>query len=218
MPYVVHLVVCARRAGELIPTEKIQPRRRIRINPRPQLVYAVKRRKERRRDVGKIVNIALVLHDRILQCPQDTALRDIADTARFLNAQRIVVDAIAYVVDRRAHLDGEVAVALDECHAVRDDGVLAVCLLIDIDIRDLRELVHEEIALVTQVVRLAAVILGEHDVLVEDSDLFRDTVCLADLNAHFIVLRLDLILQLTCTRLDAVDEVVALRQYRCTRR
>ena len=110
------------------------------------------------------------------------------------------------------------AVALDERHAVRDDGVLSVRLLIDIDVCDLRELIHEEIALVTQVVRLAAVILGEHNVLVEDGDLFRNIVCLADLDAHLIVLCIDLILQLTCAGLDAVDEVVALRDDRRTRR
>ena len=110
------------------------------------------------------------------------------------------------------------AVALDERHAVRDDGVLSVRLLIDIDVCDLRELIHEEITLVAQVVRLAAVILGEHDVLVEDGDLFRNIVCLADLDAHLIVLCIDLILQLTCACLDAVDEVVALCDDRRTRR
>jgi len=175
-------------------------------------VHIVECREERRCDVGNVVNIALVLHDRILQGFEDPALRHIAEAARLLDADGIVRNPVAVVVDRLAHLEGETVVALNERHAVRDDCILSVGLFVNVDIRDFRELIHEKVALVAQIVCLRTVRLGKHDILVEPRYFLCNAVDLADLDAHLVILCRDLILQLLRPRLDAVDEVVPLRQ------
>ena len=70
--------------------------------------------------------------------------------------------------------------------------------------------------MVAQVVCLAAVRLREHDVLVELCDLLREIIELTQLDADLVILCRDLGLQLLGARLDAVDEIVALRNDRRT--
>ena len=189
MPRVLHLVVGGSVRGfELILSKEIQPRRRIRIDARALLMHIVECCEKGCGYVRKLVDMSLVLHDCILQRLQNAALRDIADAARLLDAQGVVRDPVLLVVDRRAHLERQRAFALYERHAVRHDCILPVCFLVNIDVRNLGELVYKEIALVAQIVRLAAVRLGKHDVFVEPCDFLGKAVDLADLNPHLIVL------------------------------
>ena len=212
MPCVLHLVVGrTRQRLELILSEEVQPPRLLFVNANTLLVHIVERREQSRGDVRQLVDMSLVLHDGVGECLENAALRDVADAARLHDADGEVGDAILFIVDRRTQFKRQRTLALNERHAVRDDRVLPVRLLIDIDVRDLGELVDKEVTLVAQVVCLAAVRLREHDVLVELCDLLREIIELAQLDADLVILCRDLGLQLLGARLDAVDEIVALR-------
>ena len=115
MPCILHLIVGGSvRGSEPVLSEEVQPRRRIRIDARALLVYIVERREKCRRDVGEFVDVPLVLYDRVLQCLQDAALRDVGDTARLPDAQGVVRDSVRDVVDRLTHFECHRALALYE--------------------------------------------------------------------------------------------------------
>ena len=61
------VVVARCIAVKCVASEEIRPCRRLIVDARTELMRIIERRHERCRDVRKIVDISLVLHDRILQ-------------------------------------------------------------------------------------------------------------------------------------------------------
>ena len=61
------VVVARCIAVKCVASEEIRPRRRLIVDARTELMRIIERRHERCRDVRKVVDISLVLHDRILQ-------------------------------------------------------------------------------------------------------------------------------------------------------
>ena len=138
MPGVLHLVICCSRRGlELVLSEEVQPSGRLFVNPDALLMHIVEGRKKRCGDICKLIDMPLVLHNRILKCFQNTALRNISNASCLDNADRIVRNSVFLAVDRLTQLKRQRVLSLDERHAVRDDRILSVCFLIDIHIRNL---------------------------------------------------------------------------------
>ena len=172
-------------------------------------MHGIERREHEARDVRHLVEIALVLGDRV-HLRLHAAVRREKSDAGLLDVDGVVADAVLIVLYGRGHLERELVDAVHHRDAVRDDGVHAVVVLVDVEVHVFREVVDDEIALVAEVVRARARRLGRHDILVELDELIRVVVDLRDAEAHVLILGVDLLLQLLRRCLDAVGEHVAL--------
>ena len=178
------------------------------VDARALLVHGVERREHEAGDIRHLVEITLVLGDRIHLRLHAAVRRDEGD-AGLLDVDGVVADAVHIVHLRLRHRERELVDAVHHRDAVRDDGVHALVILVDVEVHVFREVVDDEVALVSQVVRARARRLGRHDVLVELDKLVGVVVDLRDTQAHIIILRIDLRLQLLRRRLNAVGEHVA---------
>ena len=168
----------------------------------------VELRHESRRDARELIHIGLVFLDGVHGSLQFAVARH-EERVRVLEDQGVVVDAVALVLNWTVHLELEPRDAVDDRSSARYDLVHAVLHLVDMQAHVLRQLVHQEIALIAEIVRHRAVRLGKGDILVEIDDLFRDVVDVRHVRFHLAIYEIELFLHALRRFLQAIGKLLA---------
>ena len=156
---------------------------------------------------GHLINIALILGNCLKLSLQLTATRRV-DSTRLLDDDIIIIQAVFLVVLRGRHFQINLGNAVDQGSAVAYQRVHAVAGLVNGDIGHLRQLVHNQIPLVTQIIGISAICLDAGNILVQLYNLSQKAIHSFHTEGDIVIEGVNLLLHLIGCNLQCLGEIL----------